>query len=137
MDTFFLFISQNLVAVTLLLACLVALIFYEGRKGGKKLDPNEATRKINREGALVLDLRPIDEYSSGHIAGSINVQADKLVQHLLSSKHPKESPIILVCKTGSSSKSEGINLINGGYLDVNVINGGIMTWQGSGLPLSK
>ena len=63
MDTFFLFISQNLVAVTLLLACLVALIFYEVRKGGKKLDPNEATRKINREGALVLDLRPIDEYS--------------------------------------------------------------------------
>ena len=79
----------------------------------------------------------MDEYSSGHIAGSINVQADKLEQHLLSSKHPKESPIILVCKTGSSSKSEGINLINGGYLDVNVINGGIMTWQGSGLPLSK
>ncbi len=78
MNTFFLFISQNFIAVTLLLLSITALIIYEGRKGGKKLSPSEATRKINKENALVLDLRPSQEFSSGHIAGSINVQEDQL-----------------------------------------------------------
>ena len=95
MNTFFLFISQNFIAVTLLLLSVTALIIYEGRKGGKKLSPGEATRKINKENALVLDLRPSQEFSSGHIAGSINVQEDQLEQHLITKKHPKETPIIL------------------------------------------
>ena len=137
MNTFFLFISQNFIAVTLLLLSLIALIVYEGRKGGKKLSPSEATRKINKEEALVVDLRPSQEFSSGHIAGSINVQVDKLEQHLTTKKHSKEIPVILVCKTGVASKKSGVSLIKAGYLDVNVVSGGMMTWEGNGMPLSK
>ena len=136
MNTFFLFISQNFIAVTLLLLSLIALIIYEGRKGGKKLSPSEATRKINKEEALVVDLRPSQEFSSGHIAGSIN-QVDKLEQHLTTKRHSKETPVILVCKTGVASKKLGVSLIKAGYLDVNVVSGGMMTWEGNGMPLSK
>jgi len=137
MNTFFLFISQNFIAVILLLLSITALIIYEGRKGGKKLSPGEATRKINKENALVLDLRPSQEFSSGHIAGSINVQEDQLEQHLMTKKHPKEKPIILVCRTGMSSKKSGNSLIKLGYLDVNLVGGGVMSWEGNGMPLSK
>ena len=137
MNTFFLFISQNFIAVTLLLLSLIALIVHEGRKGGKKLSPSEATRKINKEEALVVDLRPSQEFSSGHIAGSINVQVDKLEQHLTTKRHSKETPVILVCKTGVASKKLGVSLIKAGYLDVNVVSGGMMTWEGNGMPLSK
>tara|TARA_B100000686_G_C16328744_1_gene732049 strand:- start:278 stop:691 length:414 start_codon:yes stop_codon:yes gene_type:complete len=137
MNTFFLFISQNFIAVTLLLLSITALIIYEGRKGGKKLSPGEATRKINKENALVLDLRPSQEFSSGHIAGSINVQEDQLEQHLITKKYPKEAPIILVCRTGMSSKKSGNSLIKLGYLDVNLVGGGMMSWEGNGMPLSK
>ena len=137
MNTFFLFISQNFIAVTLLLLSILALIVYEGRKGGKKLSPSEATRKINKEEAVVLDLRPSQEFSSGHIAGSINMQEDKLEQHLTSKRHPKETPIILVCRTGMNSKKSGISLIKLGYLDGNIIGGGMMTWEGNGMPLAK
>ena len=137
MDTFFLFISQNLIAVTLLLFSIVALIVYEGRKGGAKLDPTQATRMINKEGALVVDLRPSDEFSSGHIAGSINVQPDKVEQYLGSLKHPNETPVILVCKTGNNSKGTGGSLLKAGYPNVNVINGGMMSWESNGMPLSK
>ena len=137
MNTFFLFISQNFIAVTLLLLSILALIVYEGRKGGKKLSPNEATRKINKEEALVLDLRPSQEFSSGHIAGSINMQEYKLEQHLTTKSHPKATPIILGCKTGMNSKKSGISLIKLGYLDVNIIGGGMMSWEGNGMPLAK
>ena len=137
MKTFFLFISQNFIAVTLLLLSLIALIVYEGRKGGKKLSPGETTRKINKENALVVDLRSSQEFSSGHIAGSINVQEDKLEQHLITKRHPKETPVVLVCKTGVASKKSGISLMKAGYLDINVVSGGMMTWEGNGMPLSK
>ena len=137
MNTFFAFISQNRIAVTLLLLSIIALIVYERRKGGKKLSPSEATRKINKEEALVVDLRPSQEFSSGHIAGSINVQVDKLEQHLTTKRHSKETPVILVCKTGVASKKLGVSLIKAGYLDVNVVSGGMMTWEGNGMPLSK
>ena len=137
MNTFFLFISQNFIAVTLLLLSLIALIVYEGRKGGKKLSPGEATRKINKENALVVDLKSSQEFSSGHIAGSINVQEDKLEQHLITKRHSKETPVVLVCKTGVASKKSGISLMKAGYLDINVVSGGMMTWEGNGMPLSK
>ena len=137
MNTFFLFISQNFIAVTMLLLSILALIVYEGRKGGKKLSPSEATRKINKEEAVVLDLRPSQEFYSGHIAGSINMQEDKLEQHLTTKRHPKETPIILVCRTGMNSKKSGISLIKLGYLDVNIIGGGMMSWEGNGMPLAK
>ena len=137
MNTFFLFISQNFIAVTLLLLSLIALIVYEGRKGGKKLSPGEATRKINKENALVVDLRSSQEFSSGHLAGSINVQEDKLEQHLITKRHSKETPVVLVCKTGVASKKSGISLMKAGYLDINVVSGGMMTWEGNGMPLSK
>ena len=137
MNTFFEFISQNYIPVILLLLSILALIVYEGRKGGKKLTPSEATRKINKEEALVLDLRPSQEFSSGHIAGSINMQEDKLEQHLATKRHPKETPIILECRTGTNSKKSGISLIKLGYLDVNIIGGGMMSWEGNGMPLAK
>ena len=137
MNTFFLFISQNFIAVTLLLLSLIALIVYEGRKGGKKLSPGEATRKINKENALGVELRSSQEFSSGHIAGSINVQEDKLEQHLITKRHSKETPVVLVCKTGVASKKSGISLMKAGYLDINVVSGGMMTWEGNGMPLSK
>ena len=137
MDTFFIFISQNILAFSLLLLCLVILIFYEGKKGGNKLDPAQATKLINKEGAVILDLRSLEEFSSGHIAGSINTSPEKIDQQLSFLKHPKEKPLILVCKTGNNSKGVGGSLLKAGYINVNVISGGLMTWQNSGMPLSK
>lgn len=137
MNTFFLFISQNFIAVMLLMLSIMALIIYESRKGGAKLSPSEATRKINKEQALLIDLRPSQEFSSGHIVGSINVKEDKIGQYLITNKHSKEKPVILICRTGMNSKKLSLMLIKEGYLDVNVIGGGMMTWEGNGMPLSK
>ena len=76
-------------------------------------------------------------FQTGHITGSINISAEKLEQQLNSMKHSKEAPLILVCKTGNNSKTVGGSLLRAGYSNVNLISGGMTTWQGSGLPLSK
>ena len=84
MDTFFLFVSQNFIAFLLLALCLISLVVYESKKGGKKVEPSEATRLINKEGAVVFDLRTSEEFSAGHIAGSVNILPEKAHSRALS-----------------------------------------------------
>ena len=137
MDTFFLFIVENFIAFSLLLIFISLLIIHESRKGGKKIDPTEVTRLINKEEGLVIDLRSSAEYLSGHITGAQNIEPQRTLDQILSLKTPKEKPIILVCKTGSSSRSVGGELKKNGYLNINIMSGGMLLWQNQGLPLSK
>ena len=57
MDKFFVFISDNFLAVLVLLTLIVALIIYERRKGGTKVDNSEMTRLFNKENPFIYDLR--------------------------------------------------------------------------------
>lgn len=45
--------------------------------------------------------------------------------------------ILLVCKSGSMSKSAGDQLVKRGYLRVRDLTGGMVAWQASGYPLLK
>ena len=137
MDTFFLFVTENFVAFSLLLLCIFTLIIYEGRKGGRRIDTNEVTRLINKEEAIVIDIRSSNEFSSGHIANAINIQPNKIDQQMNAIKAPKESPIILVCKTGNNSGVIGNKLQKNGFQNVNIISGGMLSWLNQGLPVSK
>ena len=137
MDTFFLFVTENFVAFSLLLLCIFILIIYEGRKGGRRIDTNEVTRLINKEEAIVIDIRSSNEFSSGHITNAINIQPNKIDQQIDAIKAPKESPIILVCKTGNNSRVVGSKLQKNGFQNVNIISGGMLSWLNQGLPVSK
>ena len=53
MYKFLVFISDNFLAVLVLLTLIFALIVYERRKGGNKLDNSEMTRLINKENPFI------------------------------------------------------------------------------------
>ncbi len=137
MDALFLFIGENYIVFFLLLFLILLLFLHEKNQGGKKIDSNEVTRLINKEEGLLLDLRSSSEFSSGHIVGSHNVEPKNILEKINSLKTSKERPIILVCRTGSSSSSAGKELKKVGFQDINVMSGGMMAWQSQGLPLSK
>ena len=116
---------------------LFALIIYESRKGGKKIDASEATRIINKEKALVVDLRTSAEFNSGTISGAINLQPDIVDKENSLFKANEKDHIILVCKLGSSSSAVGGRLIKQGFENVNILSGGMQGWVQAGLPLIK
>lgn len=71
-------------------------------------------------GASVVDVRSPQEYSSGHLPGSVNIPLDQ-VKSRLSKFKKMEGPVILCCASGMRSsratsmlKSEGIDAYNGG-----------------------
>ena len=54
MDKFSVFLVDNYLAFILLFFFVFALIIYERRKGGRKIDASEATRFINKENEICL-----------------------------------------------------------------------------------
>ena len=137
MDKFLLFLNDNYIAVLLLFLFLFTLIIYEGRKGGRRIDASEATRIINKEDALVIDLRTAGEFSSGSISSAANIQPDDVDKDNALFKAKEDDQIILVCKMGNASSSVGGRLIKQGYKNVNILSGGMTGWTQAGLPLIK
>ena len=137
MNKFFVFISDNFLAVLVLLSLITIFIIYEKRKGGIKVDTSEMTRLINKGNPYVYDLRSAAEYGAGSVAGALNLQPSNLVKQDTLFKASEEDCIILICKTGTTSSKSAGELKKQGFTNVNVLSGGMTNWTQSGMPLVK
>ena len=137
MNKFFVFISDNFLAVLVLLSLITIFIIYEKRKGGIKVDTSEMTRLINKGNPYVYDLRSAAEYGTGSVAGALNLQPSNLVKQDALFKASEEDCIILICKTGTTSSKSAGELKKQGFTNVNVLSGGMTNWTQSGMPLVK
>ena len=105
------FISQNFIAVTILLFAILGLLIHESRRGGEKIEPSLATQMVNKQNGFLIDLRSEKEFSSGHISGSINCESLDSLESILD-QHKKDNPVVLVCQNGSVSKQAGLKWFN-------------------------
>ena len=117
-----------------------ALVFTEVARlfrGFKALRPAGLTALVNRDNALVVDLRPIADFEKGHIPGSKNVQMSQFDPENKQLAPAKALPVVLVCKTGMTAGDAAKRLKNAGFQNVYVLDGGIGGWQQADLPLAK
>jgi len=67
----------------------------------KRTDINEAVEECRRTpGAVLLDVRELDEFRSGHIPGAVNVPLSTISQASL----PAGKPLFVYCLRGTRSK---------------------------------
>ena len=127
-------LSLALAAVTVaLVATEVARLF----RGYRTVQPAGLTSLVNRDNALVVDLRPIGDFEKGHIPGSKNVQMSQFDPEARQLAAAKSLPVVLVCKAGQASGGAARRLRKAGFERVYVLDGGIGAWQQDGLPLAK
>jgi len=133
------FIQQNLLLVLLALGSGGALLAMSFRRPGGRsgVTPTQATLLINRENAQVIDLRGSDDYVSGHLPDSRNIPQEHLEERAGELEKLKDTPLILVCQTGTRSSSACKQLEKLGFAKVNNLEGGIAGWRSAGLPLKK
>ena len=81
----------------------------------KRVGPSEATRLINSEDALVVDVRSDGEFRQGHIINALNVPEKELDSRLDKLEKYKQTPIITVCRTGQFSAKAGAALRRQGF----------------------
>lgn len=98
----------------------------------------EAIRLINKEDAVIVDLRNRDDYRKGHIANSLNLAASDIKSGNLGElEKAKGKPVIVVCASGTTSRDPAQNLIKAGFERVYVLKEGISGWSGENLPLVR
>ena len=134
------FAGRNPILSLALAGLTVAIIWNEiaGRMGGfKRVGPAELTGMINRDNALVVDLRAAGDFAKGHIAGARNVQMSQFDPENKQLAPAKDLPVVLVCNVGQTATAAAKRLRKAGFAKVSVLEGGIQAWQGADLPLVK
>ena len=131
------FVQQNMIWVALAIISGGMLLWPMISGGGaQNLSPAEATLLMNREDALVLDVRESGEWSSGHIPGARHITLAQLDKRMSEIEKFKDRPIIICCASGNRSSSACGQLKKGGFEKVFNLSGGISAWLGANLPLT-
>ena len=126
-----------LALATALAAALVAI--YEMRVRAESLhsvSPQELIRLMNH-GALVLDLRPQEQYQTGHLAGARQISGEALLSAGDTLKKHKEKAVVVYDDTGSLGGSAVRQLVAQGFTRVASLRGGLAAWRADNLPVSR
>lgn len=140
MEQFLEFFGNHIILSSVFMAILFMLlidIIGPGLKGYGITSPAEATRLINQENAVVLDVREDNEFLNGHIVNSIHIPLKFLSDRVKEMDKHKSKPIIVSCRSGSRSASACSMLKKQGFENVYNLKGGVMAWQHANLPLTK
>ncbi len=137
MAQLFEFIGNHPFLVGLFLVLLALFIRAEVARGGRALSAQELVNLINREGALVLDVRDAKEFAAGHIVDAVNIPHASLEKRMTELNKHKEKPIAIVCRMGQHSGPAGALLRKAGFTQVTRLKGGIAEWRNQNLPVVK
>ncbi len=85
----------------------------------------------------MIDLSASAEFEKGHIVGSRNLQPAQLTPSHKLLANAKQSPVVLLCRTGNASATAAKALKKAGFEQVYVLEGGLPAWQAADLPLVK
>jgi rhodanese-related sulfurtransferase len=110
---------------------------WQARGAGAGVSPMQATLMINREDAVVVDVREAAEYGGGHIPNSRHIPLSQFDKRLPELEKFKARAIIVNCASGNRSSSACGVLRRAGFDKVFNLSGGISAWDQAGLPITK
>lgn len=132
------FVTENLFLIVIALVSGGMLLWpaVAGRAAaGVSLDALGATRLINDENPVVVDLRDAAEFAKGHLTNALNIPAAELDGRTaeLSAKRP----VLLYCDSGARSGRAASKLKSDGREAVYSLAGGLQGWSGAGMPVVR
>ncbi|MGG4609110.1 rhodanese-like domain-containing protein [Providencia sp. Me31A] len=135
------FVSRNMLLSLVWVALLVAVVVmtFKGLFSKTKvIARSQAITLINKEEAVIVDLRSRDDFRKGHIIDSINLTPSEIKDNNLGEleKH-KQKPVIIVSANGMESGKPAEQLVQHGFEKVFVLKEGIAGWAGENLPLAR
>lgn len=133
------FVQQNLMWIALALVSGGMLVWpmLRGGIGGASVSPLEATLKINREDAIVLDVREAEEFARGHVPNSRHLPVGQIDKRVSELQKFKARPLIVVCHSGSRSGAACGALRKHGFEKVFNLAGGMGAWEQAGQPVTR
>ena len=132
------FIVDNwmLILIALSSGGMLAWPLVRGANAGS-LTAQGAVQLINRERAVVVDVREPEEFAAGHVTGAKNVPLNQLEQKLPAAVKNKSLPLLLVCATGARAQRAVATAKKHGYEQAQAVAGGLKSWKEANLPVEK
>ena len=125
-------------AAALVLA-LVLVVLYEMRlrsENQASVSPQDMVRLMN-QGALLIDLRPAEQYTAGHVNGARQMSGEQILQAADTLKKYKEKTVVVYDDTGSLGASAVRQLVAQGFTKAFNLRGGLSAWRTENLPLTR
>jgi rhodanese-related sulfurtransferase len=98
-----------------------------------ELTPQQVVQLLSeREDIQLIDVREQHEVDAGRIAGSRHIALGELTSQ--AETLDREKPIVFVCRSGARSGMATDAFRGAGY-DAHNLEGGLLRWDGAGLPL--
>lgn len=121
------------------LGTAVVVSFFKSRFSPvKTIEHRETVDLINKQDAVILDVRTADEFGKGHIVNAHNIPVAQIEKGNTTEidKH-KTKPVIVVCESGARAEGAAAKLVKAGFSQVYLLRGGLAQWRASNLPVTK
>jgi len=139
MDRVLEYVSHHPWLASATLALMGVIAVYEMRARAQSLlsvSPQELIRLMN-QGALLLDLRPQEQYQAGHLAGARQMSGDQILRAADTLKKHKEKAVVVYDDSGSLGAAAVRQLAAQGFTRVFTLRGGLAAWRADNLPLTR
>jgi len=133
------FVQDNLLlfAVAIVSGAMLIGPMLRRSGGGAAANTLQATQMINRQDAVMIDVREDAEYAKGHIVGSRHIPMSQLDSRVGELQKFRSKPLIAYCESGNRSSRAVSVLRKHGFESVFNLTGGYAAWQQAGLPVEK
>jgi rhodanese-related sulfurtransferase len=132
------FLIDNIYLVALALVSGGMLLWpFLRRSGVATVSPAQATTLINRQDAVVLDVRDSGDYANGRILHARNVPLSQIDTRAGDLTRLKDKPVIICDETGAKSPQALAAFRKHGFNNVVALAGGLAGWRQAGLPTEK
>jgi len=127
---------ENIFLVGLIIISGVLLFFPKVlSRDNKVLGSKEVTLLINREPAMLVDVRSEADFRAGHITNAINIPLDQIEVQINKITSNSKKNIIVYCQKGVRS-AQAFRLLNKlGLPKLYTIEGGLDAWLKNNLPI--
>jgi len=92
------------------------------------MNSDELIEFIELNDAVLVDVRTEDEYNSGYIENSLNIDYFSNEFSVNADKLDKTIPIILYCRSGKRSSMSANKISKLGFKEIYNLEGGILEW---------
>ena len=92
------------------------------------MNSDELIEFIELNDAILVDVRTEDEYNSGYIENSLNIDYFSNDFSVNADKLDKNTPIILYCRSGNRSSMSANKISKLGFKEIYNLEGGILEW---------
>ena len=137
MEKILIFAADHWVLSSLFVGLIVALIMTERLRAGKAVSPQQAVMLLNREDAVVVDVRDKKDLSEGLIRGAYHIPFNNLKERATELSKFKDKTLIIADKMGQHSGMAVKTLAAAGFKNAQRLSGGMVEWRNANLPVAK